>query len=50
LRRYAAPALASPVNHAAIAERKFAPAPDAVMTDRRHELAAELVERRLLAA
>jgi hypothetical protein len=36
-------------NHAAIAERAFAHAPDA-LSDRPHELAAELVERRLLAA
>jgi hypothetical protein len=38
------------VNHAAIAERAFAHAPDALTSDRPHELAAELVERRLLAA
>ena len=38
------------VNHAAIAERALAHAPDALTTDRPHELAAELVGRRLLAA
>jgi glycerophosphoryl diester phosphodiesterase len=38
------------VNHAAVAERALAYAPDAVTTDRPHELAAELAERRLLAA
>jgi len=38
------------VNHAAIAERALAHAPDALTTDRPHGLAAELVERRLLAA
>jgi glycerophosphoryl diester phosphodiesterase len=38
------------VNHAAVAERALAYAPDALTTDRPHELAAELAERRLLAA
>jgi glycerophosphoryl diester phosphodiesterase len=38
------------VNHAAIAERALAHAPDALTTDRPHQLAAELAERRLLAA
>jgi glycerophosphoryl diester phosphodiesterase len=38
------------VNHAVFAERALAHAPDALTTDRPHELAAELVERRLLAA
>jgi glycerophosphoryl diester phosphodiesterase len=38
------------VNHAAVAERAGAYAPDAVTTDRPHELAAELAEWRLLAA
>jgi hypothetical protein len=52
-----APAEARPittgtVNHAAFAERALAHAhaPDALTTDRPHELAAELVERRLQAA
>ena len=48
-----APAEARPittgtVNHAAFAERALAS--DALTTDRPHELAAELVQRRLLAA
>ena len=38
------------VNHAAIAERALTHAPDALTTDRPHQLAAELAERRLLAA
>ena len=38
------------VNHAAIAERALAYAPDALTTDRPHQLAAELAQRRLLAA
>ncbi len=38
------------VNHAAIAERALAHAPDALTSDRPHQLAAELAERRLLAA
>ena len=38
------------INHAAIAERALAHAPDALTTDRPHGLAAELLERRLLAA
>jgi glycerophosphoryl diester phosphodiesterase len=38
------------VNDAAIAERALAYAPDALTTDRPHGLAAELAERRLLAA
>jgi hypothetical protein len=38
------------VNHAAIAERALAHAPDALTTDRPHELAAELIQRRLVAA
>ena len=38
------------INHAALAERALAYAPDAVTSDRPHELAAELAERRLLAA
>ena len=38
------------VNHAAIAERVLAHAPDALTSDRPHQLAAELAERRLLAA
>jgi glycerophosphoryl diester phosphodiesterase len=38
------------VNHAAIAERALAYAPDALTSDRPHEVAAELVERRRLAA
>ena len=38
------------VNHAAVAERALAYAPDAVTTDRPHELAADCVERRLRAA
>jgi hypothetical protein len=38
------------VNHAAIAERVLARAPDALTTDRPHELAAELAGRRPLAA
>ncbi len=38
------------INHAAFAERALAYAPDALTTDRPHELAAELAERRLLAA
>jgi glycerophosphoryl diester phosphodiesterase len=38
------------VNHVAVAERALAYAPDAVTTDRPHQLAAELAERRLLAA
>jgi hypothetical protein len=38
------------VNHAAIAERAFAHAPAALSSDRPHKLAADLVERRLLAA
>ena len=38
------------VNHAAVAERALAHAPDAVTTDRPHELAADMSERRLLAA
>lgn len=38
------------INDAALAERALAHAPDAITTDRPHELAAELVERRLLAA
>jgi hypothetical protein len=38
------------VNHAAIAERALAHAPDALTTDRPHQLAAELAERALLAA
>jgi hypothetical protein len=50
-----APAEARPittgtVNHAAFAERALAHAPDALTTDRPHELAAELAERRLQAA
>ena len=50
-----APAEARPittgtVNHAAFAERAPAHAPDALTADRPHELAAELVERRLQAA
>jgi hypothetical protein len=36
------------INHAAFAERALAS--DALTTDRPHELAAELVQRRLLAA
>ncbi len=38
------------VNQAAVAERALAYAPDALTTDRPHQLAAELAERRLLAA
>jgi len=38
------------VNHAAIAERTLAHAPDALTSDRPHQLTAELAERRLLAA
>ena len=38
------------INHAAFAERALAHAPDALTSDRPHELAAELVERPLLAA
>ena len=38
------------VNHAAVAERALAYAPDAVTSDRPHQLAAELAEWRLLAA
>jgi glycerophosphoryl diester phosphodiesterase len=38
------------VNHAAFATRALAYAPDALSSDRPHELAAELVERRPLAA
>ena len=38
------------VNHAAIAERALTHAPHALTTDRPHQLAAELAERRLLAA
>jgi glycerophosphoryl diester phosphodiesterase len=38
------------VNHVAVAERALAYAPDAVTTDRPHQLAAELAERPLLAA
>jgi glycerophosphoryl diester phosphodiesterase len=38
------------VNHAAFAERALAHAPDALTSDRPHELAAELLEGRLLAA
>jgi glycerophosphoryl diester phosphodiesterase len=38
------------VNHASVAERTLAYAPDAMTTDRPHELAAELAERGLLAA
>ena len=38
------------VNHAAVAERALTYAPDAMTTDRPHQLAAELAERRLLAA
>jgi glycerophosphoryl diester phosphodiesterase len=38
------------VNHAAVAERALAYAPDALTTDRSHQLAAELAEWRLLAA
>jgi hypothetical protein len=38
------------VNHAAIAERALAHAPDALTTDCPHPLAAELAERRLLVA
>jgi hypothetical protein len=38
------------VNHAAVAERAIAYAPDAVTTDRPHQLAAELAQWRLLAA
>ena len=38
------------VNHAAIAERALAHAPDALTSDRPHQLTAELAERRLLAA
>jgi glycerophosphoryl diester phosphodiesterase len=38
------------VNHAAIAERALAHSPDALTTDRPHQLAAELAERRSLAA
>jgi glycerophosphoryl diester phosphodiesterase len=38
------------VNHAAIAERTLAHSPDALTTDRPHQLAAELAERRPLAA
>ena len=38
------------VNPAAVAERALAYAPDTVTTDRPHQLAAELAERRLLAA
>ena len=38
------------INHAAVAERALAHAPDAVTTDRPHQLAAELAERRRLAA
>jgi glycerophosphoryl diester phosphodiesterase len=38
------------VNHAAVAERALAYAPDALTTDRPHELAAEPAEWRLLAA
>ncbi len=51
-----APAEARPittgtVNHAAFAERALAHAPpDALTTDRPHELATELAERRLQAA
>jgi hypothetical protein len=37
------------VNHAAVAERALAYAPDAVTTDRPHQLAAELAEWRVLA-
>ena len=38
------------INHAAFADRALAHAPDALTSDRPHELAAELVERPLLAA
>ena len=38
------------VNHAAIAELALAQAPDALTSDRPHQLTAELAERRLLAA
>ena len=38
------------VNHAAVAERALAYAPDAVTSDRPHQLAAELAQWRLLAA
>lgn len=38
------------VNHAAIAERALAHSPNALTTDRPHQLAAELAARRLLAA
>jgi glycerophosphoryl diester phosphodiesterase len=38
------------VNHAPVAERALAYAPDAVTSDRPHQLAAELAEWRLLAA
>ena len=38
------------VNHAAIAVRVLAHAPDALTTDRPHQLPAELAERRRLAA
>jgi len=38
------------VNHAAVAERALAYSPDALTTDRPHQLAAELAEWRLLAA
>lgn len=38
------------LNHAAVAERALAYAPDAVTSDRPHQLAAELAERRPLAA
>ena len=38
------------VNDAAVAERALAHAPDAITSDRPHELAAELAERRRLAA
>ena len=38
------------VNHAAIAERALAHAPDALTSDRPHQLTAELAERRLLTA
>jgi hypothetical protein len=46
----ARPITTGTVNHAAFAERALAHAPDALTTDRPHELAAELAERRLQAA
>ena len=46
----ARPTTTGTLNRAAVAERALAHAPDAVTSDRPHELAAELAERRLQAA